>query len=306
MQISAFSTKCLSEIAQHPWLAKWLLADDHERRGTRREMNFKSYEGPEHLRRFLTWNLHFRGRSYLPTEMIESLAQTSARRDAQCCDRLGIAIDSSTLLTVGRENAEDYLFQRVYPMPERFQIRRLLDFGGGFGRMANLSFAAPGTRIESIIAVEGIPSTYLTQRLYFRGMGFDCADYLDESAAGRNFNVTGSLGSCQIIHLPTWQMRLIPDESVDAICCIQVLRELYPDLLIYVVKQFSRILRPGGQLYIRDHIQFHDPNQMPQQLVLQTHGFVLEFWPQIRDRADLHGIPRIWRRFDPAVYASRS
>jgi hypothetical protein len=41
---------------------------------------------------------------------------------------------------------------------------------------------------------------------------------------------------------------------------------------------------------------------MPQDEVLLASGFALEFRPQVRDRVDIHGIPRIWRRFDPSLY----
>ncbi len=35
-----------AEIERHPWLAKWLLADSHEARGTRKDMNFRQFRGP--------------------------------------------------------------------------------------------------------------------------------------------------------------------------------------------------------------------------------------------------------------------
>lgn len=283
------------------WLGRWVLADNHEARQSRSDMNFKGFEGHDHLRKFLTWNTAVKGKTYLPAAMLEPLAKISLERDMAVAAKLGIQVDGKQLAVTGRYNAQDYLFQRLYPVPQHQTVRTVLDFGPGLGRMANLAFGAPDTTVERMIAVDGIPSTYLTQRLYYPALGLRTAEYLDsDDRAG--FDVEALMKDHQLIHLPTWQMDLIPSASVDLVICAQVLRELPQRLFAHVAVQFARVMKPGAALYIRDHFQFHNPNQMPQEEVLQAAGFTLEFRPHVRDRVDVHGIPRIWRRFDPGNY----
>jgi SAM-dependent methyltransferase len=243
-----------------------------------------------------------KGKDYFPDALIRPLVEASAERDRKCAQAVGIEVPTETLRTVGRYNAQDYLFQRLYPVPEHQTVRAILDFGAGLGRTANLAFGAPGNTTEFMVTVDGIPSTYLTQRLYFQGLGLRFADYLDGAAEGMRFDVGELRRRCQLVHLPTWRMDLIPDASMDLVSCVQVLRELPQKLFVHAAAQFARILKPGGALYVRDHFQHHNPNQMPQDEVLLASGFVLEFRAQVRDRVDIHGIPRIWRRFDPNLY----
>ncbi len=84
------------------------------------------------------------------------LAKLSAERDAECARKLGLEIAPNALRIVGRHNAHDYLLQRMYPVPDRQEIRCILDFGAGLGRMANLAFGAPDSKVESMITVDGI------------------------------------------------------------------------------------------------------------------------------------------------------
>jgi SAM-dependent methyltransferase len=289
------------ELQDRPWLARWFFADVLEGRGQRLEMSFYTYEGPQHLKKFFGWIAKTNFADYLDNQHVERLCEQSAARDIACSRTLGVPIPEAAIHPVARYNAQDYVFQRAYPIPERQKMRVLLDFGAGHGRMANLAFA-PGAATELLIAVDAIPGCYLTQRAYYHGLGLKSADYLDFFGTSRAFSFDEARAGSQVIHLPTWRLELVPDESVDMVCCVQVLKELPRRLLPHVIRQFARILRPGGALYVRDHIQFHDPTQMPVDDILSTSGFLLEFRPHIHDRVDLHGIPRIWRKFDASNY----
>lgn len=86
------------------------------------------------------------------------------------------------------------------------------------------------------------------------------------------------------------------------VCAVHVLREVPREVLLYVIPHFARVLKPGGALYVRDHISFHNPGGMPQDEVLAGHGLALEYYPAVRDGFDVHGVPRIWRKFDPGRY----
>ena len=286
----------------HPWLHRWLFADLQIARGERREMSFYEYEGVSHIPKFFSFLRGFNYPDYLAAEQIAPLAAISAARDLACAARIGVDIPEAWVRNVARYNAQDYLFQHLYPVPERQRVRVLLDFGAGHGRLANLAFGAPGTATQVYIAVDAIPATYLSQRAYFYGLGLRSADYVDLLDKSQSFAFNELIKNHDVIHIPTWRLDLIPDASVDMVCCVQVLKELPRRLVPYVVREFARILKPGAALYVRDHLQFHDPTHMPIDEILTTGGFSLEFRPQIRDREELHGLPRIWRRFDPSLY----
>ena len=96
--------------------------------------------------------------------------------------------------------------------------------------------------------------------------------------------------------LATWRFDLVPDASVDLACAVQVLRELPASTVQFALDHLRRVVRPGGALYVRDHVEGHDLTGLPTDDLIAEHGFALEFAPQVRDRLDLHGLPRLWRR----------
>ncbi|MDE4146434.1 class I SAM-dependent methyltransferase [Phaeobacter gallaeciensis] len=181
------------------------------------------------------------------------------------------------------------LFARYEHLPERLRPRVVLDFGAGHGRQANL-WSGASDDLETFIAVDAVPGPYLTQRLYYRALGLDLNDYLD--IPDEKFSLVG--GREKVNHLPSWRMDLIPENSVDLIIAVQVLRELTPEFLIFSLRQFKRILRQGGSPYIRDHIGFHNVNGADQDRILHSFGFMPEWQPNWRDQVDVHGVPRRW------------
>ena len=168
--------------------------------------------------------------------------------------------------------------------------------------MANLAFGAPDTVTELMVAIDGIPGSYLTQRAYYHGLGLTVSDYIDIADTGRNFIFAEEASKSQVLHIPTWRMDLLPNGYFDLVICVQVLKEIPRRLLVRVIKEFARVLKPGGSVYIRDHLQFHNPNHMPVDELLKTSGFILEFQPHVRDRVEIHGVPRVWRKIDPELY----
>ncbi|MGP1352762.1 MAG: class I SAM-dependent methyltransferase [Parasphingopyxis sp.] len=285
----------------HDFLAKWLFVDRLYARGQRKEMNFYEYEGPGHVLKYMRWIHHFDYRDWFDAKD-DPLVATSVERDRACLEKLGLPQQDIGLDAIGIYNVQDYRLQRFYPVPDRLKPRTILDFGAGHGRMANLAFHPGEDVTDLMIAIEGIEGSYLTQRAYYTGLGLRFADYVDYRAEDREFDVAALADDHQLLHLPTWRFDLVPDASVDLICCVQVLKELPRPLTAHVIEQFGRVAKPGGAIYIRDHLQDHNPNHMPIDQLLAANGFVPEFLPQVHDRAEIHGVPRIWRKFDASLY----
>lgn len=282
------------------YLHRWLFMERLVQRGQRKELNFFEFDGPAHIQKFFRWIRDVRyGDFFADPQLIED----AAANDSAVMRRYGLAVDEANIRAVALYNAQDYQLQRFYPVPERLRINRVLDFGAGHGRMANLTLKATGHKpATGFVAVDGIPSSYLTQNLYYKGLGLSVAEYLDRADETGGFDVASLAQSHDVVHLPTWRMDLLPEAWFDMVCCVQVLKELPSELVPHVVAQFARVLKPGGALYIRDHPQFHNPNQMPIDDVLQANGFLAEFRPQLIDRRELHGLPRIWRKLDPRIF----
>jgi SAM-dependent methyltransferase len=282
-----------------PALLKWLFVDRLYARNERVEMNFYGFDGDAHLKKFFQWQKKLNNTDYLPRNLLAPLMEASLERDRKSLSRLRQDVAGHIVESIARTNAQDYLLQRLYPVPDRQQARVILDFGAGFGRMANLAFGAPNNVTQLMISVDAIPGPYLTQNVYYRSLGLKYADYIDSDGT---FDFHQSAATHQLLHLPTWRLDLVPSASVDLVCCVQVLKELPGEVLIFALKQFSRMLKPGGAIYIRDHVQHHHPNQMPVDELLSAMGFALEFRPMIKDRHDIHGLPRIWRKLDPQLF----
>ncbi len=287
--------------------ARWLFAERLNARGDRKEMSFAAYEGIGHLVKFFNW--HIRGHfpdPFLPGQ-IDPLVGAAIATDERVFADLGLIDKNRMIPRIARYNAQDHILIHAYPVPGRNAPRVLLDFGAGHGRLANLGFNAPDPeqRFTKMIAVDAIASTYLTQLSYYRALGLLVWEYLEhQSDEPTQFDVARAMEDHDVIHLPTWRFDLVPDGSVDMVSCIQVIKELPGPLVPDILKFFARVTTACGAVYIRDHQQFHNPNHMPVDLLLQANGFDREFAPHWRDRIEIHGLPRIWRKVDPGHFVS--
>lgn len=183
-------------------------------------------------------------------------------------------------------SAQDFHFQSL-PFAGAARPGVVLDFGAGCGRMARQWIADGAT---AYVGVEGIPETYCLQHLYYSFLDAPLHDY----AVDPEFAFAARPGS--ISHVPSWRTDLLPTGSVDLCCAVQVLGELRPQMLEFIVSEFRRLLRPGGFLYVRDHGKVHVPNKMDIPHILSEAGFSLTFEAGYVDRKALHGIPKLWRR----------
>lgn len=273
-------------------LGRWLLVEPDQLDATG-DPGVTGYDGPQHLGRWFDWSAPFSFPDWF-LAADDPVVQEVAARDLACLERLDIDHDPQVVADFARYTGQDRWLTRAYPMPDRFRPRVMLDLGPGNGRLAN-AFLNGDDPVDTVIAVEGIAGPYLTQRAYYTGLGLRVADYLDTDEPDR-FDVTATAEGHDVVHLPTWRLDLVPDASVDLVCAVQVLKELPATTVRFVLQHLRRVVRPGGAVYVRDHLEGHDLTGLPTDDLLMAHGFALEFAPRVRDRIDLHGLPRLFRR----------
>jgi hypothetical protein len=193
-------------------------------------------------------------------------------------------------LAVDIRNAEDYRFQDLYPRPQRWQARRLLDFHPGLGRQVNIwCQEVPGL---VYCAMESDEAAYVAQWDYVRRA--NVLPVMDYIAEPRDFAIREQAG---IYHLPTWRFDLLPPGFFDMILCVDVLPYLSQRLIRHMLPLFHRCLATGGGLYIRDDADAAFDHELER--TLSQLGFVLEFRPYLFPGEDIHGLPRLWRKVDP-------
>ncbi len=289
------------------FIKSWLVAWDYQLGRNKRKLkyseelpsDFYAFNGAGDLPKWMRWFME-KYTDYLPEELTKPLVDLSLENDKQIFQKLGLEFDFPNYRqNIGINNAHDYLLPTLYPVPERNRIRNVIDFGAGYGRQANLWTSKVKDGI--FVGMDAIPNSYGLQNLYYKALGKPLYDYIDDPAS---FRIDPSKKG--IYHLPTWRYDLLPDNTFDMVMCVQVLPELNSKLISTMMTQFHRALKPGGMVYIRDHASVWKPaGKMDVGAFLADNGFVLEFQPHLVLDGDIHGIPRIWRKIDPAVKASQ-
>ncbi len=271
------------------WDASWAHLTKRLSEGALHDMGFTGFDGPPMVERMIRWIDHFDYPCPVDVARLQALEDEARLRDGRALRVLGLDPAAVNLSAVARYSAQDFWFQReAVPLARNERLKTVLDFGAGHGRQGTLWHETGAT----MIAVDATPGPYLAQRAYARALGWEVADYLD--------GVEG-WGPGSYAHLPSWRMDLIPEGSVDMVIAVQVLREVTKPMLVLALAHFQRVLRPGGRLYVRDHVGFHNVNAVDQDAALRAHGFEVEWRPHWVDREDVHGVPRLWRKVDPAV-----
>src|ERR1700739_257642 len=288
------------------YIRSWLVAWDYQVKRKKRNVqydpglpsDFFSYHGPEDLVKWMNW-FNFDFNNYLPESSINPLIEQSLANDKKILAKLNLDYDFTTYSKrVGLNNAHDFFIPTMYPVPERYKIKNVLDFGAGCGRQANL-WSMNNDNIY--VGMDAIPNSYCLQHIYYSNLDKPVYDYVSNPEGLKIDNDKKG-----IYHLPTWRYDLLPDHFFDMVIAVQVLRELNSTLVSRMLTEFHRILKPGGMLYIRDHHDKWKPaGKMNIDRFLLSHGFTLEFKPHIIEGQDLHSIPRIWRKNDPKVMDSQ-
>ncbi len=276
-------------LPNHHWLATWHWAEEYQ-----------TYNGAQDLIRWFEWFRPFP--HYFDHGQVAPLALLSEKKNREILASIAPGREY-TFQHVDEYSATDFMFQNAYPVPERMRVRRILDFGAGYGRQVNLwSQLQPGLIYVGMDAIE-LP--YCLQSLYYSFFKLPVHDYVEDPDS---FSISPSEG---IYHLPTWRTDLLQDDFFDMVLCVQVLPEIDAKLVTHMLKEFMRCLKPGGALYVRDHEATWQPTHKLQvaELLLEM-GFSLEFRPYAVDSywslymgqdlsPDVHGIPRLWRKRDP-------
>jgi len=256
--------------------------------------DFEHFQGPVDWIKWLNWIKASKRPDYFDDGAIAPLVQLSRNRDLQLLKNHSLAFDPVEYDEyVGRYNAQDYMFQNFYPTPDRYRIRRILDFGAGYGRQANIW----SQKVDDLIYVgmDAVPLAYCLQHFYYSNLEVPFFEYVADPSGFRIDDRPG------IYHVPTWRSDLLPDSFFDMVSCVQVLQEISGTLLRHMAKVFAKVLKPGGCLYIRDSENWQYSHSIDVNKLLHDNGFVLEFRPHLVNKSDVHGIPRIWRKQDPAV-----
>lgn len=195
-------------------------------------------------------------------------------------------------------NAFDYHFI-FYPerVNEISRIDRVLDFGSGYGRQANLFT----DKVSQYWATDAIENSYKTQTNYLQELAQikkkNFFEYMKTP-----FDRTDTKKEKGIFHIPAWNLEKLEREYFDLIICSHILPELTEKSFELAFKQIMSLIRPGGFLYIRDHgLRWQPGHLYDADMILLENGFVPEYCIYARDKNDIHGIPRIYRKITDGI-----
>lgn len=206
-------------IKKSPWLTTWEISQ-----------HYHKYHGPEDFIQWFGWSTKHKYPHYFPQEQITPLVDISHLYHQKLINRLSLKADVIDYRELSVYNAQDYLFQNLYPVPERLKINRILDFGAGFGRQANL-----WTQLRKdivYVGMDAIEGPYCLQYLYYNHLDFPFYDYVFEKSV---FLIKDEPG---IYHLPTWRADILQKSFFDLVVCVQVLQELNARLVRNMIKVF--------------------------------------------------------------------
>jgi SAM-dependent methyltransferase len=176
-----------------------------------------------------------------------------------------------------------------------------LDIGPGLG--ANAIYSLWGLN-STYYSLEAFPQSYSVQRLFLRAILGGEPSYLDLVEC-ENFGLSHSEMQSQlndaenyrVKHVPSWHFNLVDIGSVDLVTSTWVLNEVTPAGITWLLWNTDRVLRPDGYFYIRDSGK-RKPNRhdLDYDLALLEMGYEKVGFLDIRNRVDMHGIPRAYRK----------
>ncbi len=276
------------------WMVNWTYQDVRKKRKVNYEgdlpEDFYTYDKPEDIIEWMNWLKSDKTDSFNSDE-IDPLIKKSTLYDLSFFKKFNLDFDFNGYENgIARNNAHDFILANLFNHINFSKTNRVLDFGSGYGRQANL-WNQMNDEDYVHISVDAIPKSYCFQHLYYSAIERPQHDYVLDSEFKIDENAKG------IYHLPTWRMDLIPDNFLDKIMVVQVLPELNERLVKYIVKEFRRILKQEGILYIRDHGNSWRPGNKLNidNFILNEGGFSLEYKMHAIDRKEFHGIPRIFK-----------
>lgn len=236
-----------------------------------------------------------------PAEFVADSHKITSRVYAKLTDLTEELPNFLLPMPVDFQNAEEFSFMNPYPLPARTRVKKILDFGPGFGRQINVWSQQTSDLV--FCSMEAIENGYIVQNNYYQLA--DVANVSEYFDSPDNFQISDTPG---IYHLPTWRTDLLPEDFFDLIICVGVLPELNETLLNHLLPVFSKILRSSGAIFIKDHsFDRAARNGMNIDQEIENCNFNLEFVPDLIDLQETWMIPRIWRKIDVerSSYAER-
>ena len=236
------------------FLLNWHYQDQRgdQKYGAGMPQDFHDFHGPSQIREWFGWMSSAPRPEYFPSQFMTPLVDMSKAQDRRILEKAGVDYDFSSYEGVGRNNAQDYLYQNMYPVPDRNAISRILDFGAGLGRQSNL-WSQQQSRDLIMVGMDAIELSYCLQNFYYSANDLPLYEYITTGELDIDADKPG------LYHCPTWRWDLLPGNFFDLVICCQVLPELSPELAKFAIHLFLHALKPGGALYIRDHDTSFNP-----------------------------------------------
>lgn len=197
--------------------------------------------------------------------------------------------------------AQDFGFIKSFSsLPKRGM--KHLDIGPGLG---SHSFYSLKIFDSMYCGLEAYPQTYQVQRNVYRLLSNEHSPYLDIIEAEsfgisdeeiRTMLIDKNKG---IVHMPSWKFPIVKDGFFDLVTATWVLNEVNLAGIGWLICHCSRSLKDGGYLYIRDSDKRKPGrHQINYDGLLVDLGFEEVKRLQVRNRVDLYGVPRIYKKTD--------
>ena len=178
-------------------------------------------------------------------------------------------------------------------------INNIFDFGGGYGRLGIVFHE--NEKVKNYICVDCVELSYMLQNITLSALDpYNFYDYIEFEFEKKPFNINLKDNN-GLYHLPTWKWKLINDNSLDLITSVFVLPEINEFALYDFISQAIRTLKPGGHLYIRDHLYTTGKNshlcahKLNTEDLLNKNNFKLIYKGDYEDNKNIYGIPRIYK-----------
>lgn len=262
---------------------QWALHDTDGRRSA-----YQEWQGTKSVLRWLLW--------YRPHHFVWKRPS----------DSLVVQFDKKITL-LGRKTWERmfrrYWFHHLtehdrYSLPDIYYCVKIfgkvpevaVDIGGGWGR---LGMAWMAVECRSVAVVDSIEQPYILQNAYLRSIpGVAFQELLEQDQP--EIDLSSFQG---VSHFPFWKLHRVKSHTVDVVSAIQVLREVNRSMIVFLVNELRRILKPGGIFYVRDNDPLYREacihNIQVSEYLLEQ-GFELVLYSPLVQGRDIHGIPRIF------------
>lgn len=196
-------------------------------------------------------------------------------------------------------NAHDYSFLSCQFLFQGSN-RVIIDFGGGYGRLANLIGKLDW---QVLIVCDAFADAYVAQYLWLRGIAekhdYTFVEYFEKDAFTTSL-VEEQLNRAvpAIIHCPSSVLGELGVGFADLIVFSHVFTELDAKAAEYALKVVSDTLNETGSVYMRDHGWPGSESYVDRDLRLKSFGFLKVYQSPFGCKSETWGGVEIWSRYD--------